>query len=79
MKTNRRLTQDKADWLAQYWSRQEADGRWHILGHPAHKITSAQLYRLDEVLPVLGVAGAVLRLLAHQSDQPFGGDRTWID
>lgn len=50
MKTNRRLSQDKADWLARHWARQDADGRWRILGDPAHKITNAQLFRVDEVL-----------------------------
>ena len=50
MKTNKRLGQDKADWLARHWSRQGADGRWHILGDAAHKITNAQLFRVDEVL-----------------------------
>jgi pimeloyl-ACP methyl ester carboxylesterase len=52
MKTNKRLTQDKADWLAQHWARQDADGMWRILGDPAHKITNAQLYRVDEVLEI---------------------------
>jgi pimeloyl-ACP methyl ester carboxylesterase len=50
MKTNRRLSQDKADWLARHWARQEADGRWRILGDAAHKIVNAQLFRVDEVL-----------------------------
>ncbi|MBK0392200.1 alpha/beta fold hydrolase [Ramlibacter algicola] len=50
MKTNRRLSQDKADWLARSWARQADDGRWHILGDPAHKITNASLFRVDEVL-----------------------------
>lgn len=50
MKTNRRLTQDKADWLAGHWARPNAQGRWAILGDPAHKITSAQLFRVDEAL-----------------------------
>ncbi|KQT11500.1 alpha/beta fold hydrolase [Ramlibacter sp. Leaf400] len=50
MKTNRRLSQDKADWLARHWARQDGDGRWRILGDPAHKITNAQLFRVDEVL-----------------------------
>jgi pimeloyl-ACP methyl ester carboxylesterase len=50
MKTNRRLTQDKADWLARHWASREADGRWRILGDPAHKITNAQLFRVDEAL-----------------------------
>ena len=52
MKTNHRLGREKADWLAQHWSRQEADGKWRILGDAAHKITNASLYRLDEVLEI---------------------------
>jgi pimeloyl-ACP methyl ester carboxylesterase len=50
MKTNKRLTQDKADWLARHWAKPDADGMWRILGDPAHKIANAQLYRVDEVL-----------------------------
>jgi pimeloyl-ACP methyl ester carboxylesterase len=50
MKTNKRLTQDKADWLAGHWAKPDAHGVWRILGDPAHKITNAQLYRVDEVL-----------------------------
>jgi len=46
----RRLSQDKADWLARHWARQDDDGRWRILGDAAHKITNAQLFRVDEVL-----------------------------
>ncbi len=52
MKTNPRLSRDKAEWLAQHWARPNAEGRWEILGDPAHKITSAQLYRLDEALAI---------------------------
>jgi pimeloyl-ACP methyl ester carboxylesterase len=51
-KTNPRLPADKAAFLAQHWSRQNADGRWEILGDPAHKIVNPQLYRLDEVMEV---------------------------
>lgn len=50
MKTNPRLSRDKAEWLAQHWARQDADGRWHVLGDAAHKIVNANLYRVDEVL-----------------------------
>ena len=50
MKTNRRLARERAEWLAPHWSRQAADGRWHILGHAAHKIINANLYQLPEVL-----------------------------
>jgi pimeloyl-ACP methyl ester carboxylesterase len=50
MKTNKRLGQDKADWLARHWARPDAEGKWRILGDAAHKIINAQLYRVDEVL-----------------------------
>jgi pimeloyl-ACP methyl ester carboxylesterase len=52
MKTNQRLSQDKADWLARHWARQDADGQWRILGDAAHKITNASLFRVDEVLEI---------------------------
>ena len=52
MKTNPRLSPDKANWLASHWSRPDAAGKWQILGDPAHKVTSAQLYRVDEVLEI---------------------------
>ncbi len=52
MKTNKRLSQDKAEWLATHWSQQDASGQWRILGDPAHKIVNAQLFRVDEVLEI---------------------------
>jgi len=50
MKTNPRLGQDKADWLAQQWAQQDAHGKWSIQGQPAHKIISAHLYQADEAM-----------------------------
>ncbi len=55
MKTNPRLARDeagmaKAQWLAPHWAQENAQGKWEILGDPAHKIINAQLYRVDEVL-----------------------------
>lgn len=50
MKTNKRLGQDKASWLARHWAKPDAHGRWRILGDPAHKVISPQLSRVDEVL-----------------------------
>lgn len=50
MKTNPRLGQDKANWLAQHWAAQDADGKWRILGHAAHKVASAHLYQVEETL-----------------------------
>ncbi|MBC7916181.1 MAG: alpha/beta hydrolase [Rhodoferax sp.] len=52
MKTNPRLGQDKADWLARHWAAENPDGKWDILGAPAHKLSNAQLYRVDEVLAI---------------------------
>ena len=50
IKTNPRLTADKAHWLAGHWVQPDASGQWCILGEAAHKVASAQLYRLDETL-----------------------------
>ena len=50
MKTNPRLSQDKADWLARHWARENAQGRWEIMGRPAHKVVSAHLYQVEETL-----------------------------
>ncbi|MBS7779115.1 alpha/beta hydrolase [Acidovorax sp. CCYZU-2555] len=49
-KTNRRIDQDKAMWLARHWAAPDADGRWHILGDAAHKVVNPHLFRVDEVL-----------------------------
>ena len=68
MKTNRRLSQDKADWLAPHWARQEADGQWHILGHAAHKIVNANLYRVDEVLQSFAAITAPLLAVEASDD-----------
>jgi pimeloyl-ACP methyl ester carboxylesterase len=66
MKTNRRLSQDKADWLALHWSSPGPDGQWRILGDSAHKVINPYLYQVDEALemyrrisaPVLAVEAA---------------------
>jgi pimeloyl-ACP methyl ester carboxylesterase len=76
-KNNPRLGADKAAWLAPHWSERRADGRWHILGDPAHKRVNPVLYRVEEVLagwrriaaPVLWVEGA------NTDVTKFWGDR----
>jgi pimeloyl-ACP methyl ester carboxylesterase len=50
MKTNPRLSQDKANWLAQHWSAKNAAGEFEILGDPAHKIINANIARVEETL-----------------------------
>ena len=71
MKTNRRLTADKAAWLARHWARQDADGRWHILGDAAHKIINASLFRVDEVLEIYQSIRAPV-LAVEASDDSLG-------
>jgi pimeloyl-ACP methyl ester carboxylesterase len=78
-KNNPRLTTERAVFLAQHWSRRRADGRYEILGDPAHKMRSPRPYRLDEVAacwaavtaPVLHVEGSAsttLGWLAGEQD-----------
>jgi pimeloyl-ACP methyl ester carboxylesterase len=67
MKTNKRLSRDKAEWLATHWARPDAQGQWRILGDPAHKIVNAQLYRVDETLEVFKCIAAPT-LSVHASD-----------
>lgn len=49
-KTNPRLSDARAAFLAGHWSERNADGAWAILGDPAHKLSSPILYRIEEVL-----------------------------
>ncbi len=66
MKTNPLLKPDKAAWLAPHWSRRGDDGRWHILGDPAHKRVNPVLTRAEDTIatwqlitaPLLWVEGA---------------------
>ena len=54
-KTNPLLPPDRADWLAQHWSRKVTDAagtRFEILGDPAHKRNTPSLYQRDEVLEI---------------------------
>jgi len=71
MKTNPRLTQDKADWLAGHWARPNAQGQWEILGDAAHKIVNAQLFRVDEVLALYAAITAPT-LAVEASDDSLG-------
>jgi pimeloyl-ACP methyl ester carboxylesterase len=49
-KTNPRLSNARAAFLAQHWSARNADGLWEILGDPAHKMPGPLLYQAEEVL-----------------------------
>jgi pimeloyl-ACP methyl ester carboxylesterase len=71
MKTNRRLPQDKADWLARQWAQEGEDGLWRILSDPAHKISNAQVYRLEETLAIYRAITAPT-LCIEASDDSLG-------
>jgi pimeloyl-ACP methyl ester carboxylesterase len=58
MKTNPRLSADKAHWLAGQWAAPGADGAWRILGEAGHKLVNPQLYRVEEVLAIYQRIGA---------------------
>lgn len=70
-KTNRRLPRDKALWLAHHWSAPDAQGRWHILGDAAHKLSNPYLYRVDEALACLAAITAPT-LSVEASDDSLG-------
>lgn len=79
MKTNPRLPEDKAQWLARQWARPNAHGQWEILGDAAHKIVNAQLYRVDEVLAAFAaITAPVLSVEAsdNQMEQWWQGQYT---
>jgi pimeloyl-ACP methyl ester carboxylesterase len=69
IRTNPRLSSDKAQWLAQYWAKENADGLLDILGHPAHKIVNPYLFRVDEMLAIYrNISAPVLNVEASQND-----------
>lgn len=68
--TNPRLRADRAAWLATHWSAPTADGRFELLGDPAHKITNPYLYRVDETLAIWGdIAAPVLLVAGSDTDR----------
>jgi pimeloyl-ACP methyl ester carboxylesterase len=79
MRNNLRLAQAKADWLAPHWAQCNAQGHWEIRGHPAHKVSHAQLYRLDEVLAIYkGITAPTLAVEASDNSMElwWQGQRT---
>jgi pimeloyl-ACP methyl ester carboxylesterase len=76
MKTNPRLTPDKANWLASHWSvnHGQPDGpeRWQILGDPAHKIVNAHIFRVDETLALYARITAPLLMIEASDDSLHG-------
>ncbi len=82
LKTNLRLTQEKAVFLARHWG-SEVDGKVVLLADPAHKIVNATLYRVDEAMacweaitaPTLVVAARQSEMLTRWINEPEYRDR----
>jgi pimeloyl-ACP methyl ester carboxylesterase len=76
-KNNRRLTRERADFLARHWGK-DADGGVVLRSDPAHKLVNATLYRLDEAracwervaAPVLWVDAAESETIARMKLTP---------
>ena len=82
IKTNPRLALDKALWLAQHWAQPNASGQWQILGSAAHKVVSAHLYQVDEVLAVMACIQAPtlsVHAQAHDLHARWGKTYTFED
>jgi pimeloyl-ACP methyl ester carboxylesterase len=91
MKTNKRISEDKALWLAEYWAAQtksvknedtpeeEIVSQWEIQGDPAHKIINANLYQADEAIAIYKrITAPVLAIEAadNELDKWHGGKFT---
>lgn len=68
IKTNPRLGEDKAHWLAQHWARANAQGEWRILGHAAHKVINPNLFKTDETQAIYERITAPVLCVVADSD-----------
>lgn len=68
-KTNPRLSNERAAFLAAHWAERNANGEWLILGDPAHKLSSPILYRVEEVMACWQrISAPVLWVEAEETD-----------
>jgi pimeloyl-ACP methyl ester carboxylesterase len=68
-KTNPRLSDERAAFLASHWAAQNDEGSWEILGDPAHKRVNPLLYRVDEATACWHqITAPVLWVEAAQTD-----------
>ena len=68
-KTNPRLREDRARFLAKAWSAPTDTGTYRILGDPAHKVVNPYLYRVDETTACWSaITAPVLWIMARDSD-----------
>ncbi len=66
---NPRLMAERAAFLAGHWARENDEGRFEILGDPAHKVINPQLYQVPEVLACWRrIVAPVLLVVAEHTD-----------
>ena len=69
VRRNPRLQPDRARFIAQTWTRQEADGTVRVLADPVHKRVNAVLYRREEAEACWSeIVAPVLYVIAGQSE-----------
>lgn len=77
-KTNPRLPEERAAFLAQHWARRLDNGEFVLLSDPQHKTVNPYLFRIDEAIacwrritaPVLLVSGKHSEIPARMKDTP---------
>jgi pimeloyl-ACP methyl ester carboxylesterase len=68
-KTNPRLPDERAAFLAAHWAAPNAEDQWEILGDPAHKYISPLLYHVEEAMACWArIAAPVLWVEALETD-----------
>jgi pimeloyl-ACP methyl ester carboxylesterase len=80
-KTNPRLSEERALFLAAHWSHPTHDGRYEIAGDPAHKLVNPTLYRIAEIEACWKrITCPVLWVQADQTDAfRWAGDQAELD
>jgi len=75
MKNNRRLTLERAQFLARHWAEERADGSARLVSDPRHKLPFPTVYRVEEVFAIWrSIRAPVLWLAGAESDIP-----RWLD
>jgi pimeloyl-ACP methyl ester carboxylesterase len=77
-KTNPRLTEERAGFLALHWAKRQDNGEFALLSDPVHKTVNPYLFRIDEAIacwrritaPVLLVSGKLSEIPARMKDTP---------
>lgn len=77
-KTNPRLSEERAAFLARHWAKRQDNGEFVLVSDPAHKTVNPYLFRIDEAIacwrritaPVLLVSGKLSEIPARMKDTP---------